>query len=150
MNQQRILPDEILTQMHKRVDKMGAELTIPPPVFLAMKGEFLFADLSENRLRCRFPVLEQQLNPFGYMQGGIISAAVDNTIGPLSMLIAPPNVTKKMETKYILPVNRDIDFIYVTATFMERKKQLLYFEASVTDEADDTHFATVQSTHWIV
>jgi len=35
------------------------------------------------------------------MQGGMIAAAVDNTIGPLSFLVAAPNVTRRLEMKYI-------------------------------------------------
>jgi acyl-coenzyme A thioesterase PaaI-like protein len=85
----------------------------------------------------------------GYMQGGIVSAAIDNTVGPLSMLVAPPSVTRKKKVKYLVPVGADVDFIYVTARFLEQKKRLLYFEASVDDDAKTIKYATAGSTHWV-
>jgi acyl-coenzyme A thioesterase PaaI-like protein len=84
------------------------------------------------------------------MQGGIISAAIDNTIGPLSMLVASPNVTRKMEVKYFNGIESSIDFVYVTAKFLEQKKRLLYFDASVDDETEKIKYATAKSTHWVV
>ena len=68
---------------------------IPPPVFTSMQGEFVDFDLEEGILVTRFPVRQDYLNPYGAMQGGMVAAAVDNTLGPLSMLVAPPNVTRK-------------------------------------------------------
>ncbi len=56
----------------------------PPPVFEIMQGEFLSYDLEQTILIVRFPVLENWLNPYGIMQGGMLAAAIDNTIGPLS------------------------------------------------------------------
>ena len=115
-----------------------------------MKGEFVDFGIENGVIRCKFPVLNEQLNPFGVMQGGIISAAIDNTIGPLSMLVAPPNITRKMEVKYIHSIDSTIDFIYVTARFLEKKKRLLYFEANVDDASETNLYATAKSTHWVI
>ena len=42
------------------------------------------------------------------MQGGMIAAAVDNIVGRLSMLIAPPNFTRNLEMKYKKAINSDL------------------------------------------
>lgn len=125
------------------------KIEIPPPVFIAMKGEFLLADIDQGYLHCRYPILSTQLNPYGHMQGGIISAAIDNTIGPLSMLVASPNVTRRMELKYSRPVTSDLGYIYVTARYIEQKKRMLFFEANVENEEGEEH-ASATSTHWII
>ena len=58
-------------------DRLG-EYAFPPPIFAAMKGEFLKFDQDAGYLAAQFPVLENYLNPYGSMQGGMIAAAVDN------------------------------------------------------------------------
>ncbi|MDJ0623079.1 MAG: PaaI family thioesterase [Desulfocapsaceae bacterium] len=144
------LPEEILAILNAQSATELDRFEVPPPCFLAMQGEFVVVNLEENFFRCRFPVLPEQLNPFGYMQGGMVSAAIDNTIGPLSMLVAPPNVTLKMEVSYLQAISREVKHIYVTAMFIKQRKKILHFEAVVTDAADDITFATAKATHYVV
>lgn len=144
------LPESLLTLLQ---DKLGADLdtmVIPPPIFIAMQGEVIMADIAEGIFRCRFPVLPEQLNPFGYMQGGMVSAAMDNTIGPLSLLVAPPSVTLKMEVEYLHAVSSEVDYIYTTATFLKQRKKILQFKAVVTDETDELTYATARATHFVI
>jgi acyl-coenzyme A thioesterase PaaI-like protein len=54
-------------------------------------------------------LLEKYRNPFGTMQGGMIATAVDNTIGPLRDVVAPPNVTRTLEMRYSHPVNSEME-----------------------------------------
>jgi acyl-coenzyme A thioesterase PaaI-like protein len=145
-----IIPIDLLKVIEEQLDTNLKEFEIPPPVFLAMKGEFVSFNLKSAIFRCRFPVLNEQLNPYRVMQGGIIAAAIDNTIGPLSMLIAPPNITRKMEVKYFKSIKKENEYIYVTAQFIEQKKRFLYFESIVDDESGNTKYATAKSAHWIV
>ena len=77
----------------------AAGLALPPPVFTDMQ-----TDVRDYRpgnaerdnvgavMVARFPVLERYHNPAGVVQGGVLAAAVDNVIGPLSYLVAPPSV----------------------------------------------------------
>lgn len=143
------LPTEIVQLIEQRFKGDLNTIEIPPPVFIAMKGHFISVNIEQGSLRCRFPILAEQLNPYGHMQGGIISAAIDNTIGPLSMLVAPPNVTRRMELKYSRPVTSDLDYIYVTARYLEQKKKMLFFEADVKDQ-EGNEYASAKSTHWII
>ena len=114
-----------------------------------MQGEILDFDLEIGMLKNRFPVLVEQLNPYGNMQGGIIAAAMDNTIGPLSMLVSPPNFTRYMKVKFGKMVSPDLDYIYVTALFKNQNKRQLFFEATVEDE-DGNKLASAESTHWVI
>ena len=62
-----------------------------------MEGEFV--DYQEGQtLSVRFPVKERYQNAIGHMQGGMIVATIDNTLGPLSFLVAPPSVTTQLNT----------------------------------------------------
>lgn len=129
-------------------DRLGGFL-IPPPVFTSMEGEFITFDQEAGVLETRFPVLERFLNPYRSIQGGIIAAAVDNTLGPLSMLVAPPNVTRRLEIKYSSPITLDIDYFTVRGELIAREGQQLRLKADVRDP-NGTLLARAQAMHWII
>lgn len=58
-------------------------MALPPKVFLDMDDEFI-EFIEGEKLVARYPNKSRYRNPFGFMQGGIIVAAIDNTIAPLS------------------------------------------------------------------
>ncbi len=109
----------------------SGKLKLPPPIFTDMEGEFLDLDLEAKTLTVRFPVLERYQNPMGYMQGGMIAAAIDNAIGPLSFIVAKPNVTKTMELTYLRPIPPRIAEITVTAAYDSQNGRELIFVADV-------------------
>ena len=139
----------IIAVIRARLGEEAKRYRIPPPVFEAMRGEFLAFDVKGGSLAARFAVLDEHLNPYGYMQGGMVAAAVDNTLGPLSMLVAPPNVTHRLEMKYHRPVTTDLEFIIVSAEMVERRKRRLTFVARVCDQ-EGTLLASARATHWIL
>lgn len=116
----------------------SANLRLPPPVFETMEGAFVAFDEGGARLRVRFPVLERFQNPMGHMQGGAIAAAIDNGIGPLSYLVAPPSATTELTTTYLRPVGPDEAAIEVEAWLVERAGRRLVFDARVTNGAGET------------
>jgi len=113
-------------------DKIN-DFTLPPPSFTVMQCEVIAYDEKHKSLITKLPVLEQWTNPYGTMQGGMIDAAIDNAVGPLSMLIAPPNMTRSIETKLIKAIGMNVDFLYIKAQLVEEKKRRLTFEVSVED-----------------
>lgn len=137
--------DILRRKMGNRVE----EYAFPPPVFAAMEGEFVELDLEGGVLTTQFPVLESYLNPYGTMQGGMVAAAVDNTLGPLSVLVAPPNVTRKLEMTYSRPATLDMGYILVTARLLERQDRLLSFRADVRSPSR-LRLARAKAVHWIM
>ena len=110
------------------------DFLLPPPSFTVMQCEIIAYDEKHKSLIIKLPVLEQWLNPYGTMQGGMIDAAIDNAVGPLSMLIAPLNMTRSIETKLIKVITMKIEYIYVKAMLVEEKKRRLTFNVSVEDD----------------
>ena len=92
-----MLEPSITEILQDRLRDKIEDFLIPPPVFELMSGEFLAIDVKSKRFKTRFPILAEYQNPYRTMQGGIVAAAVDNTLGPLSMLVAPPNITRRLE-----------------------------------------------------
>ena len=135
--------------VYARLGERIKDYLLPPPVFVSMQGELIDLDLANGSLTIRFPVLESYLNPYGAMQGGMIAAAVDNTLGPLSVAVAPPNVTRTLEMKYSKPVTQETGCIIVQARLVERNDPRLFFEARVTGP-DGEKLATCKAVHWII
>lgn len=113
----------------------GMEVSVPPKCFVDMEGEFVDFDEADKRLAARFPARERYHNPLFTMQGGLIVAAIDNTIGPLSWLVAPPSVTTQMNTSYIRPVTRDDTHILVEGVADEITRRQIFLSARVTNPA---------------
>lgn len=125
------------------------EYLIPPPIFAYMQGEFIEYDAENARLVARFPVRSAYLNPYGIVQGGMVTAAVDNTLGPLSMLVAPPNVTRRLEMKFSRPAYSELAYIQVTGHLVRLDHPWLHLRADVRDPAGGL-LAKAKATHWIV
>lgn len=125
------------------------KVVLPPPVFLSMGAEFLNIDPETSTMIVKFPVPENTLNPFGSMQGGMIAAAIDNTVGPLSMITGPINVTRDMTLKYKKPVKGEFDFITVKAKFTEKRGKRLFFSAEVLDPEGEL-LVSAKLMNWIL
>lgn len=112
---------------------LDTNMELPPKVFVDMGGEFI--DFIEGiSLTARFPNMERYMNPFGFMQGGIIVAAMDNTISPLSYVSAPPNITKEINTTFKRPIKENDRFIHVVATVVKKTTSNIILHAEVLNE----------------
>ena len=121
---------------------------LPPPCLLDMQAEPV-EYVEGGRLVMRFPVLERYRNPFGYMQGGFVLAAIDNTLGPFQFLVAPPSVTQQVTINYVRPVTPDHAFLVCDAAILERTRRTLYLTGRATGE-DGKLFAIAQATCQLV
>ena len=139
----------IMEILHARLGDRIEEFILPPPVFELMQAELIDFDPEPGWLKIRFPVLEQYLNPYGFMQWGMVTAAVDNTLGPLSMLVAPPNVTRTLDMKFSQPVTLDLENIIVEGRLVGREGRRLTFNAEVRDQSGKL-LARSRALHWII
>jgi len=125
------------------------DFSLPPPSFTVMQCEVIAYDEKHKSLITKLPVLEQWANPYGTMQGGMIDAAIDNAVGPLSLLIAPPNMTRSIETKLIKAITMEIEYIYVKAELVEEKKRRLTFAINVED-SEGVVYATSKIVNFMI
>ena len=140
------------TLMELLRDKLGEQMDdylFPPPVFIEMQGEFVEFDLEAGSLTAKFPILDSYRNPYGSMQGGMIAAAVDNTIGPLSVAVGPPNVTRSLDIKFSQPVKPEMGYLEVQAKLVKMEPPRIYFEAVVLSP-DGVRLAKGKAVHWIL
>ena len=130
-------------------------LKLPPPVFVDMQTEVrdyrpgMGDDKLGASMTARFPVLERYQNPMGVMQGGMVAAAVDGVIGPLSYLVAPPSVTAQLTMTYLAPATEETEYVEVEARLTARAGRQLVFDATVTSP-DGTTIAVARATQTVV
>lgn len=125
--------EEILSSMRKRAE--GTDLRIPPRCFEEMNAEIQHYSPDEQTLRVRFPAEERYENPTGVMQGGFVCAALDNVLGPLSYLVAPPSATTQLNVTFLRPIGRRHDFFVVEARAEDRAGKQLYLTGKVLTES---------------
>ncbi|OZC03287.1 PaaI family thioesterase [Rubricoccus marinus] len=145
---------EFLNALGRMADMGAKGLKLPPPVFHEMKAEPLdFQRGDANGLgasmKVRFPVLEQWQNPMGHMQGGAIAMAMDNVIGPLSYLAAPPSATTQMNLTYLAPITPEAEHIEIEARVTMLAGRSVVIDAELT-LPDGTIAALARATSVIV
>ena len=140
---------DITKLLNDTLGEKVSDFILPPPSYELMQCEALEFDPEQKSIVVKVAILKKFLNPYGTMQGGFIIGAIDNAAGPLSMLIAPPNVTRDIESKLLKPITIDLEYIYVTVTLFEQKKRRLIFDAVVKDK-EQILYAKARLTNWIV
>lgn len=116
----------------------GTDLRIPPRCFEDMNAEMQSYDPEAQILRVRIPVEQRYENPTGVMQGGFLCAALDNVLGPLSYLVAPPSATTQLNVAFLRPVKRQYEYIVVEAQAQERVGKQLHLSGRVLTPNDET------------
>ncbi|MGK0291328.1 MAG: acyl-coenzyme A thioesterase PaaI-like protein [bacterium] len=98
--------------MNDVVTPHGIEMEIPYQSFLEMKGEFL-EYVEGKSIKARFPIQKKYENPAHVVQGGFITAAIDNALGAFSFLVAnKPTTSLDLNTSYIRGITlQDQDMI---------------------------------------
>jgi uncharacterized protein (TIGR00369 family) len=106
---------------------------LPPNCVSLLRSEFLEYE-SRTMLKVRVPVAKEFLNPMHTMQGGIITAAFDNTFGPLSYLAArSPCTTLDLHTNFIRPI-KEGDTLIITGRVISRSPISIHLSGEAVNE----------------
>lgn len=112
-------------------------ITLPPNCFTEMKGEFI--EYRENELlKMSFPVEERFYNPSGHLLGGMISAAFDNTFGPMSYLTAKkPTTSLDLNISFIKSIKKEHGKLIVEALVIKHTKRFIIFEGKAYNSSGE-------------
>ncbi len=114
------IDDEVLPRLQAFAAKLPFPVEIPPRVFNHLGGHFTAFDETAATLRARFPVREEYRNPMGFMQGGLIVAAIDNVMGPLCFLSGFGGLSSHINSTFVRPIPPSEEWIDVEARIVER------------------------------
>ena len=125
-----VMPPQFEEEIGRLQEMLGGAAVFPPPCFVTMNGEFAAYE-SRSSLTVNFPVTDGMLNPVGAMQGGFITAAIDNVMGPLSYLaMRSPASTLDIHTQYIRAVPAG-EVLTVTARVLSMGPATMVMSAEV-------------------
>ena len=106
---------------------------VPPPCFLS-SGAKIIAYEPNQSLSVAFLVREEQTNPVGSLQGGILCSFFDDTFGPLSFkTMRKPCVSIDMTVNFIRQV-RPGETVVIRAEFKAKSRTLLQFYGEAHNE----------------
>lgn len=109
----------------------------PPEVFREMDAQIVTFDAEKETIEVRFPVKRGYRNPMGAMQGGMVVAAMDNTFGPLTVLLGTTSVTTQLNTSFVKPVGRGESHVTVVARVTARSRRQIHMAAEVRNAQGD-------------
>lgn len=125
--------NQVMKELTEGFQVGDRKITVPPPSFLDMKAEIISYTKNKS-ITVSFPVMHNQSNPMGFMQGGYIAAAFDNAYGPLSYLVAKkPTTTIDMNIQYIRGVATE-QTVIVTATIEAKGFSTIHMTAEMKTE----------------
>lgn len=115
-------------------------MRLPPPTFEYLNGEVL--EKAPGRFRCRFLPTEEMTNPWGAVQGGILAAFFDDTMGPAVVSVADGRgfTTVSLNVSY-LRAARPGEPVVCEAVVVKHGRTQAYVEASLTRESDEALLA---------
>ena len=123
-----------LSNYLKSLISLDAGIEFPAPIFKDMEGRFV--EYVENKsLTVRFPIKNHYKNPFGFMQGGMIIAAIDCTIGALNFFVKRPGFTTQLNNTFIRPIDSKEKYIDIIASVVEWTKRQIHAEAIAINRA---------------
>jgi len=106
---------------------------VPPSCFLSSGAKILEHEPKKS-LTIAFPVREDQTNPVGSLQGGILASFFDNTFGPLSFTtMRKPCVSIDMTINFIRPAMPG-ETLVIRGEFKAKGKKLLQMYGEAHNE----------------
>ena len=121
-------------------------MRLPPPTFEYLNGEVV--EQASGRVRCRFRPTEEMTNPLGAVQGGILAAFFDDTMGPAVFSIANGRgfTTVSMNVTF-LRAAKPGEPVACEATVVRHGRTQAYAEATLTRESDGELLARASSVN---
>ncbi len=122
----------------------------PPPVGELLGWKLLDIDPKKGRVRIRFEAKREFLNPVGNIQGGILTAMLDDAMGPAIMCTLPPGhfvTTIEIKTNFMRPAK--LGPLIATGRIVFKGKSVGFLEGTLRDE-EDRMIANASSTVRIV
>jgi uncharacterized protein (TIGR00369 family) len=111
------------------------DVKLPPPSFISSGAKILSFDSGKSILLA-FPVREDQANPIGTLQGGVLCSFFDDAFGSLSFAsLRKPCISIDMTVNFIRPA-RPGEFVKIRAEFKARNRKLLQLYAEAHNGRD--------------
>lgn len=120
--------------------------TPPPPAAALLGWELITVDPDAGTIVVAFTATEQFLNPFGVVQGGILSAMLDDTLGPALVAMLGPGEsapTTDLHVQFLRPARPGR--LVGRGRVVKRGRDIAFLAGELYDD-EDTEVATATAT----
>ena len=108
----------------------------PPPAAQLLGWRFIELDRATSTLRCSFQATEGFLNPAGVIQGGILAAMLDETMGPVTAAVSGDEIfAQTLEIKVSFLGAAYPGEILGEGRVLKRGRDIIFLEGRLTDSA---------------
>jgi uncharacterized protein (TIGR00369 family) len=111
------------------------DLKMPPPSFVSSGAKILSFKAGQS-MELAFPIHEDQTNPIGTLQGGVLCSFFDDAFGTLSFAsMKKPCVTIDIMVNFIRAVKPG-EMVLIRAEFKSKTRKLLQLSAEAFNEKE--------------
>lgn len=128
--------------------KTGKDFLFPPPSNDTLKVEYTEI-VPGRKMSAKFPYQKQFSNPVGLYQGGFLSAAIDEVLGPLAYISAgTPCMTLSLNVTYLKAFPESMGHVIVEGHVLQQTKTFIFLRADV--KSPDGKLVAHAESHSIV
>lgn len=111
--------------------KTGKEFLFPPPSNETLQVEYTEI-VPGSKMSAKFPYQRKFANPIGTYQGGFLSAAIDEVLGPLSYITAGvPCMTLSLNVTFLRAFPETLGHVVIEGTVLQKTKSFIFMRAEV-------------------
>lgn len=109
--------------------RTGKDFYFPPPSNETLQVEYTEIDPGK-KMTATFPYQKRFANPVGLYQGGFLSAAIDEVLGPLAYVTAGvPCMTLSLNVTYLRAFPEAMKQVIVTGHVLQKSKNFIFLRA---------------------
>lgn len=117
--------------------KTGKEFLFPPPSNETLQVEYTEI-VPGSKMTAKFPYQRKFANPIGTYQGGFLSAAIDEVLGPLSYITAGvPCMSLSLNVTFLRAFPETLGHVVIEGTVLQKTKSFIFMRAEVKSPAGD-------------
>ncbi len=111
--------------------KTGKDFLFPPPSNETLQVEYTEI-VPGQKMSAKFPYQKKFANPIGTYQGGFLSAAIDEVMGPLSYITAGvPCMTLSLNVTFLKAIPETTKYFMVEGFVLQKTKSFIFLRAEV-------------------
>jgi uncharacterized protein (TIGR00369 family) len=118
-------------------NKTGKDFLFPPPSNETLQVEYTEI-VPGKKMAAKFPYQRRFSNPVGLYQGGFLSAAIDEVLGPLSYITAGvPCMTLSLNVTFLKAFPESLGHVVIEGFVLQKTKSFIFLRAEVKSPSGD-------------
>ncbi len=115
----------------KKLKSFPGNMTLPPPTLSELGLEYTEIEPG-RKMSAKVPFQKRFTNPVGLYQGGMLSACIDEVMGPLSYISSGSAcMTLALNVTFLGAFKEEMGFCTIEAVVLKKTKNFIFMRADV-------------------